>query len=143
MRRYEIALQPNVSEVPRLLDWAEAIGSAEGIAHETMLRVALALEEAVTNVIRHGFSDVPAPHLLRVRLEIEAGNLTAEVLDNGRPFDPSAVPEPVLSKIIEDRAAGGVGIHLMRDMTDRIDYRHEDGLNRLTLVKRLMEPPPE
>lgn len=141
MRQYEIALRPDVSEVPRLLAWAERTGAAEGIAPEIMFRVALALEEAVTNVIRHAFGELPAPHVLRVQLEIGPGSLTAEVLDNGRPFDPAAAPEPDLSGAIKEREPGGLGIHLMRSMMDRIDYRHADGFNRLTLVKRLTDPP--
>src|SRR5436309_8229907 len=81
MARYEIALQPEVSEVPRLLDWVERTGAAEEIALDIMFRVALALEEAVTNVIHHAFSEMPTPHLLRVRLEIGPECLRAAVHD--------------------------------------------------------------
>ena len=142
MGRHDIALKPEIAEVPRLLDWVERLGAAERVAPEIATRIALALEEAVTNVIRHAFVDLPPPHVLRVRIEVDANALTAEVLDNGRPFDPSTVPEPDLRGSIEERAPGGLGIRLMRGMTDRIDYRRIDGFNRLTLIKQLRRWPP-
>jgi len=143
MGKHEIALQPQLSEVARLLDWVERTAMAEGISGEIVFRVMLAIEEAVTNVIRHAFADLPSPHVLRVRLEIGVEELTAAVIDNGRPFDPSTVPEPDLTKPLGEREPGGLGIHLMRGVMDRIDYCRTDGFNRLTLVKRLAETPPE
>ena len=142
MGQHEIALQPHLFEVARLLDWVERTAVAEGVSGETVFRVMLAIEEAVTNVIRHAFADLPSPHVLRVELEVDGETLTASVIDNGRPFDPSTVPEPDLTKPLGEREPGGLGVHLMRGVMDRIDYCRTDDLNRLTLIKRLAETPP-
>lgn len=141
MGRYEIALQLETSEVPRLIDWAERTAASEGITPEITFKLMLALEEAVTNVIGHAFVGIPPPQVLRVLLDIGPEALTAEVIDNGRAFDPSAAPEPDLTRPIEERQPGGLGIHLMRRMMDRIDYQRADGCNRLILVKFLKNPP--
>jgi len=142
MASYEIALQLEVSEVPRLIAWVERAAADQGVPASIALRVALALEEAVANVIGHAFADVAPPYVLRVRLDIAPDSLTAEVIDNGREFHPTTAPTPDLAQPIEDRQPGGLGIHLMRGMMDRIDYRRADGLNRLILVKRLGDSPP-
>ena len=58
------------------------------------MKLALVLEEAVANVINHGLPGSPPPHLIAVRLEVDADSVTAEVIDNGRPFDPTGVRRP-------------------------------------------------
>ncbi len=137
MAWHEVALAPDVAEIPRLLEWIEQTLAAEGLAGAVAFKVTLALEEAVMNVINHAFVDMPPPHLIQVRLELGATALGAEVVDNGRPFDPSAAAEPDLSLPLETRDPGGLGIHLIRTMMDRVEYRRSDGHNRLLLEKAL------
>ena len=61
--------------------------------------------------------------------------MVAEIIDNGRAFDPTAAPAPDLSLPLEQRDPGGLGIHLMRRMIDRVEYRRAGGENRLRLEK--------
>ena len=135
MASHELNIEPRVSEIPRLLDWVGACCGADGIADELRYQIMLALEEAVTNVINHAFAKVPPPHLIRVRLDITAELLIAEVIDNGRIFDPTAAPDPDLTLPLEQRRPGGLGIHLMRNVMDRLQYKHEAGSNTLRLEK--------
>ena len=87
------------------------------------------------NVIDHAFTGRAAPHLITVRLDIAAETFAAEVTDNGHPFDPTAAPDPDLSLPLEQRDPGGLGIHLMRQMMDRLHYQRRDGRNILRLEK--------
>ena len=135
MASHELNVEPQVSEIPRLLDWVEACCGAEGIPDELRYRIMLALDEAVTNVINHAFADVPPPHLIRVRLDITDQLLAAEVIDNGLGFDPTTAPDPDLTLPLEQRTPGGLGIHLMRHVMDRLHYKHEAGSNTLRLEK--------
>jgi anti-sigma regulatory factor (Ser/Thr protein kinase) len=118
-----------------LIGWVEGCCGAEGVADHIAFRLALALEEAVTNVIGHAFDGVPPPHLITVRLEITSRRFIAEVSDNGRPFDPTAAPVPDLSLPLDQRPPGGLGIHLMRSMMDRVQYRRRGDRNLLRLEK--------
>jgi anti-sigma regulatory factor (Ser/Thr protein kinase) len=135
MASHELNLEPQVSEIPRLLDWVEACCGAEGVGDEIRYKIMLALDEAVANVINHAFCDVPPPHLIRVRLDITEAMFAAEVIDNGRPFDPTAAPDPDLTLSLEQRTPGGLGIHLMRNVMDRLQYRHAAGENTLRMEK--------
>ena len=135
MARYEYSLEPDVSSIPGLLEWIEATCSAERLSADFTFKVALALEEAAMNVITHAFGGMPAPHLVRVSLDIDAERLAAEIFDNGPAFDPSAQPVPDISLPLEDRDPGGLGIHLMRVMMDRVEYRRTDGGNHLRLER--------
>jgi len=135
MTSHELDVEPQVGEVPRLIDWAQSRCAAEGLAEDLTFKLTLALEEAVANAIAHAFLGQPPPHLIKVRLDITAQSISAEIVDNGRPFDPTAAPGPDLSLPLEERGPGGLGIHLMRSMMDRVHYRRGNGNNILRLEK--------
>ena len=135
MASYELCFPPQVSEIPRLIDWVEACCGDAGVTDQVSFRLALAIEEAATNVIGHAFAGLPPPHVITVRLDISPQLLVAEIIDNGHPFDPTAVPPPDLTLPLEQRTPGGLGIHLMRSMVDRLQYRRSGGQNRLRLEK--------
>ena len=135
MTSHELRLEPQVTEVPRLVDWVAGCCAVEGVAEEVRIKMMLSLEEAVTNVIGNAFEGVPPPHVVLVRLDITEASFTAEIIDNGRSFDPTGVPDPVLSLPLDERKPGGLGIYLMRTMMDRVDYRRSDGRNILRLEK--------
>jgi serine/threonine-protein kinase RsbW len=135
MALHEISVEPDISALPPLIEWVEGRCREHGLADDITFKMALILEEAVTNVINHAFADLPPPHMIRVRLDIAIERIIAEVVDNGRPFDPLARPDPDLARPIDERQPGGLGILLMRRMTDRIEYRRSNGDNRLLLEK--------
>jgi anti-sigma regulatory factor (Ser/Thr protein kinase) len=135
MPRHELALACDVAEIPRLLDWVESACAEAGAAPDAAFNLALALEEAVVNVIHYAFVDCPAPHRITVLLDAGPDRLAAEIVDNGLPFDPLTAPEPDLAQPLLERDGGGLGIHLIRKMMDRVTYRRVDGCNCLRLEK--------
>ena len=96
----------------------------------------LALEEHVTNVLKYAYSD-SASHEIRVRLSCNAQALLVEVEDDGRAFNPLDLAPVDISAPLEQRPIGGLGIHLMRQFMDALDYRREGGRNILRMTKRL------
>lgn len=130
-----LTLAPDIAEIPKLVDWVESCCRDSAVAGDIPLKLALALEEATANVIQHGFERMPGPHHLEVQLDIAADRITAVVIDNGRPFDPSTAPEPDLTLPLEQRDPGGLGILFIHRMVDRVEYRRADGHNRLRLEK--------
>lgn len=98
--------------------------------------VALAIEEIVTNCIHYGYDD-DREHTIAITLDVRDGTLAMRIVDDGRSFDPLAAPEPDFSIKVQDRREGGLGIHLLRNLADRIHYERVDGTNRITLEKKL------
>ena len=103
-----------------------------------MFAVDLAIDEVVTNVISYGFGDA-AEHLIQVRLVLNSGELTLEVEDDGKPFDPLCQPPPNLTLALEDRPIGGLGIHLVRNLMDCTEYRRQHDRNLLIMRKKVPE----
>jgi serine/threonine-protein kinase RsbW len=135
MARHSLSLAPDIALIPRLLDWIEACCAAENVAGDLVFKLALALEEAVANVIDHAFDGIAPPHRIRVRLDLDAERVAAEIVDNGHPFDPSAEPHSDVTLPLDEREIGGLGIHLMRHMMDRVSYHRHRGYNHLRLEK--------
>ncbi len=135
MARHRLAIEPEIGEIPRLVDWVERCCDQAGIGSDFSFRLALALDEAVTNVIGHAFTGQPPPYRIAIELEITDPSVVATVIDNGGAFDPSAAPEPDLSLPLEDRDPGGLGIMLIHRMVDRVEYRRAGDENRLRLEK--------
>jgi anti-sigma regulatory factor (Ser/Thr protein kinase) len=98
----------------------------------------LAIEELVTNCIKYGYDD-SAEHIIEIELELSGGELILTVTDDGHPFNPLELPEPNTSASVQDLPIGGLGIHLLRRMSDRMDYVRTDARNRLTLRKSLTD----
>jgi len=130
--RLSVALRNDASEISRLVDRIDAFGLEAGLTPDVTFRLALSLDEIVSNVIRHGFDD-DAEHQILVTLAVTDGHVTATVVDDGSAFDPREAPLPDLDAPLEKRQAGGLGMHLVRETMDEIDYRREGGRNVLTV----------
>ena len=100
--------------------------------------VRLATEEAVTNVIEHGYAGGPAPGPIALRFHHDARQVVVTIDDLAPPFDPTTIRPADPSAPLEQRRIGGLGWHFVTRVMDdvRHEHRHPRG-NRLTLVKRL------
>ena len=102
---------------------------------DLVFRINLALEELGLNIMDYGLEN--AEQEIEITLTSDADSLVIEIMDEGRPFDPlNDAPTPDLDGPVQDRRIGGLGIHLVRTMMDEMQYRREQGKNRLTLVTR-------
>jgi anti-sigma regulatory factor (Ser/Thr protein kinase) len=126
-------LQNRIAEVARLVDAVESFGTHAGLSADLTYRLTLSLDEIVSNVIRHGYSDTN-DHVVEVRLSVHDGVVTSVIEDDGHPYDPRESPEPDLSMPVEQRGPGGLGIFLVKQMMDSIDYARRDGRNILTVT---------
>ena len=133
-----LKIENDPAELERLSAAVEEIGRREGWPSDLVSRVNLVLEELALNIITHGYDD--GRHEIELSLTSEPDAVTIRIEDAGQPFDPlSDAPEPDVDAPIEDRAVGGLGIHLVRAMMDEIRYERDRGKNRLTLVSRRAE----
>ena len=133
--RATTTLGNDLAELPAALDWLEAGLRAAGVGEAVVGELRLAAEEGLSNVIRYAYADL-ARHTIEVTVEISGGEIRLALRDDGRPFNPLTAPAPDLDGPIEQRSNGGLGIHLLKNLVDRADYRREDCANVLCLVKR-------
>jgi serine/threonine-protein kinase RsbW len=108
-----------------------------GLDDHAAWQVQLAVDEAATNIIQHGY-DPLTPGMIELGWRIESGQLVVTLRDYGRRFNPEHVPPPDISSPLEERQAGGLGLFLMSRLMDgvRFDFDDEHG-NLLTMTKRI------
>ena len=121
------------AELSRAVREANLALESAGLSTEAVYRANLGLEEILTNVIKYGYDDT-AKHRIAVRIEPGPELLRLTIEDDGHAFDPRQAPPPRLDRPLAERRAGGLGIHLVLAMMDRVEYRRQDGRNILTLT---------
>lgn len=135
-RNVLVTLKNRLPEIRRLSAAVEAYGEVQAIPDKVVFQVNLALDELLTNIISYGYAD-GAEHEIAVRLSLDQRTLTVEIEDDARPFNPLDRPPPDLEAPLEARPIGGLGVHLVRTFMDSVEYRQDEGRNRLTLRKTL------
>ena len=135
MRR-SIVLPNDVQEVPKLTAFVDAVCEAVGFNSTLTMKMNLAIEEAVVNVMNYAY-----PRGTKGDVTIEALSndvrLKFTIIDSGTPFDPTVHSDVDTTLSAQDRPIGGLGIHLVRNIMDSINYERIDNLNVLTLRKKL------
>lgn len=98
--------------------------------------IVLAIDEAVANVIEHGYSpDETGP--IEIEVEIADTTLVTKIRDRARPYDPDSLPTPNIREHVKAGKRNGLGIFLIRKIMDEIHYtRCGEGQNELKLVKK-------
>lgn len=124
-------------ETGRLNEMVRRFGAWHGIPEDTIFVVSLSLDELVTNIVVHGGKRDPRVHEIVLRLRAEDGTVSAEIEDDGSPFNPLDVPAPNLDAKLQERDPGGLGIHLARSLMDQIRYSRVGRRNLLTLTKHV------
>jgi serine/threonine-protein kinase RsbW len=134
----EIRLGNRLSELDGVAGTLAELGQRHGLGARVVHDLTLALEEVLTNVIRHGYPD-GGEHEIAVRLHVAPDAVSAEIEDDGQPFNPLEAPVPDTTTPLAERAVGGLGIHLVRTLMDAVEYRRQDARNLLT-IRRRREP---
>ena len=126
-----LVMRNDIQQIPTLAEWLETIGLPEMLN----MTINLALEEAVTNVMLYAYPNGHGRVLVEAMKEKE--RITFTISDTGIAFDPTQQEAPDITLSAEERAIGGLGIHLVRQIMDEISYERKDNKNILTLVKQL------
>lgn len=128
-----LKIKTEVAELERIFAAVDELAVQNNWPGDFIFRINLVVEEVAMNCIKYchteGMSD------FEITMDPRDDVLTIEIIDAGRPFDPlTDAPEADTDSDIEDRAIGGLGIHLVRTMTDDMRYRREADQNHLTLI---------
>jgi anti-anti-sigma factor len=131
-----IAINNRLAELERVSHAVEELGQRLGLPAKVTFELNLAVDEVVTNIISYAYDDRRA-HEIVIRLEEKSGDIVVEIEDDGRPFNPLTVPEPRVDLPLEERRIGGLGMHLVRKLTDAVEYHRRRDKNLLVMRKKL------
>lgn len=125
-----------LESLPAFREFIAAAGRRAGLADDVVYDLQLAVDEACTNVITHGYAGMD-PGSIILELALQPGRAVLTLTDFGHPFEPSQAPQPDVSAALEDRPTGGLGLYFIYSVMDLVDYQAGEDGNRLSLVRRL------
>lgn len=131
-----LVIANNLDEVSILAEFVENLCEELNLSAETTMNINLALEEAIANIIMYAY---PSEEKHDIILDVKSipGQLVFLLTDNGVSFDPTHVPDADISASIDERAIGGLGIFLIRNIMNEVSYQRLDGENLLTMKKNI------
>lgn len=131
-----LTIRSDIGEIPGFSIRLEELMLASGFSPDAILDTQLAVEEAITNIIVHGYRNESGE--IRIFWKFEKGRAEIQIIDTAPAFDPLSIPEPDIEGDMDERRIGGLGVYLIRQLMDEFSYRYEDGKNIFTLIKKRM-----
>jgi anti-sigma regulatory factor (Ser/Thr protein kinase) len=124
-----------LSDLAEIRRYVKKTALLMGCANDAVSEIVLAANEAVTNILIHGYDRKPGSVAIVVCRD--GADLIVYLRDRSPSFDPNIYPPPDITLPLELRKPGGMGIHMMRNFVDEMIYHEDaDGVNELALVKR-------
>jgi serine/threonine-protein kinase RsbW len=107
-----------------------------GFDEESISKIALAVDEACTNIIKHAYH-FATDQVIDIKVIEKNGTFEVIIRDEGIPFDPNEVRLPDMNEYLKSYKRGGLGMHLMKSLMDIVEYKTFRGGNEVRLVKYL------
>jgi serine/threonine-protein kinase RsbW len=139
--RYQITRAAELESLPVLRDFIDSACKEDPrIDEQTLYDLKLAVDEACTNIITHGYAGMN-PGSIILALELDDRQVKITITDFGHAFEPSEAPMPDVEAALEDRPTGGFGLYFIYQTMDEVGYETTEDGNCLKLIKRLRTYP--
>ena len=134
----KLVIKNEISEISKLAIFIEELGEELNLTPDLVFNLNLVLEEAVSNVILYAYPEGETQEI-SLSVNLTDNNLVFLLTDSGKEFDPTQAPDADVTLSAEEREIGGLGIFLIRQIMNKVEYQRIEGKNVLTLGKDLEE----
>ena len=132
---FDLSVKANLECLKKVRQYITQAAAQLGVNDEALGDLLLVVDEAVTNVVIHGYGDDEGQ--VEVHMRADGSAVSIQIRDRAETFNPSHVNAPQLDTDLKDRPFGGMGIFLIRKMTDEAEFLPlAGGGNEIRLVKR-------
>jgi anti-sigma regulatory factor (Ser/Thr protein kinase) len=136
----QLSLRRDPAELRNLVSFAEGFARHHGLPSEERARLLIILEELFTNVVKYGHHGVSPSGRIEVGLALDGDKLEIKLSDDGRPFDPLSASLPNIDLPAVERQIGGLGLQILRSLTNDAKYFRDGDRNHLTLIRNITWP---
>jgi serine/threonine-protein kinase RsbW len=138
-QKYKLKIPSITENLQMIREFVLKIAAKTGFNEETQEQIALAVDEACTNVIKHAHHH-DARRLMDIQIQTDANKMKITITDKGRGFDITKLKDPDVEKFIKESRHGGLGIYLIKTLMDEVDYEFKPGVkNQVQLTKYLQK----
>jgi serine/threonine-protein kinase RsbW len=129
----ELKLPAEISNLRKFIELVSRCAEEHGFSSERITEIGVATEEALVNVCNYAYQEGSGDVKVSCILDDEH-RFVIEIEDAGIPFDVLSIGEPDLINDIDERKVGGLGVFIIRELVEDVQYRREDDKNVLKLV---------
>ena len=134
-QKYKLKIPSVTENLQMIREFVLKIAAKTGFNEETQEQIALAVDEACTNVIKHAHHH-DARRLMDIQIQTDSRKMKITITDKGRGFDITKLKDPDVEKYIRESRHGGLGIYLIKTLMDEVDYEFNPGVkNQVQLTK--------
>ncbi|MCL2086192.1 MAG: ATP-binding protein [Oscillospiraceae bacterium] len=128
----ELKTHAKLENLSSVLDFVTLEMEAAEFPLKLQTSVCIAVEEIFVNIANYAYH----PDTGEVLIRMSVGNeIVIEFQDGGRAYNPLESPTPDITKSAQEREIGGLGVFMVKQMMDMVEYRYEDGKNILVIRK--------
>ena len=137
MKTTSIQVESRTERLIAVRDFVSEAARSAGFGDEDISKIALAVDEACTNIIKHAYRSDPTK-IIQVNVSAGSGSFVVAIQDEGLQFNPTQVQPPDMKEYLTHYRRGGLGVHLMKSLMDRVEYSIAPGkANEVRLIKNL------
>lgn len=133
-----INISNQLSEIEKITNEVENIWMKYHFPLKLMYNINISIDELLSNIINYAFEDNRI-HIISVQLEITKNNFLMRITDDGKAFNPLEIEEPDINASIDERKIGGLGIFIVKNLVDKIEYKRNGSKNILLIEKKIEE----
>ena len=131
----DLVIRNEIAQLAIVSEAMERIGRDHALAPKALVQLQVALDEMVSNVIKYAWPEGGA-HEIRIRITVTNGEVKIDISDDGRSFDPRSAELSARPPPGRRPRPGGVGLHMVKQMMDDLEYARIDGWNHSILTKQ-------
>ncbi len=129
----QIKIPARLEYLQKSIDLVSSCARGQGFNQKKILEIELAAEEALVNIFKYAYKGREGDVEIICGLDNNE-NFILEISDTGEPFNVLSVADPDITADISERQIGGLGVFLMKKLTESVQYRYEDNKNILSLI---------
>ena len=133
----QMTFPATLENIEAATDFMNGILESAGCPMRTQMKLAVALDELMSNVARYAYAPGTGDVTVSVEVLEEPKRAVITLTDSGVPYDPLQKEDPDVTLSAEERGIGGLGIFIVKQSMDSMTYEYRDGQNVLTIVKNI------
>lgn len=133
----ELIIEADRKNLPQVQMFVDEQLEEVGCPMPTQITIDIAVEELFVNIASYAYEHKEGVAVVQVTVHDEPLSVEITFIDNGKQYDPLAKEDPDTTLSLNERKKGGLGIFMVKNSMDNVNYEYKDGKNILTIKKNL------
>lgn len=131
---YHLSVEATTKNLLKVREFIAHHAKSEGFSSQTVSDLCLATDEALTNIIKHAYKN-DASKKISIELEFDDEKVCISLKDKGESFNRNTYKKPDIRDQIKKKKRGGMGVYLIHQLMDKVQYVTDSAVNEIRLCK--------